>query len=214
MKDRRETIELTIEDDEKEEEKKEIDWWQLWEKYRLVAVFLFGILVLGVLAVLSFRPSKPVIEIIPAQEEEQATTVFVDLQGAVAKPGMYEMSAGARVNDVLVKAGGLAAEADRDWAAKNLNLAQPLTDGVKIYLPSTGETNSGSRGDVEGVAITTRVNLNTANLNELDDLWGIGEARAESIVAGRPYQKIEELLEKKIVPANVFERIKEELTVY
>lgn len=205
-------IEVEVESDE--EKKKEVDWWQLWEKYRYMAVFLFGAMVLGVLAVLSFRPGEPAIEIIPANEEKPAATIFVDLQGAVVRPGMYELPSGSRVNDVLVKAGGLVAAADRDWTAKNINLAQPLTDGAKIYVPVAGDSGGEVSGAVEGVAVTKRINLNTASPDELEDLWGIGEARAGSIIAGRPYQKIEELLEKKIVPANVFERIKEKMTVY
>lgn len=227
MKNRRETIEVEVEEDDdgsgvgshgsRGEKLLEADWWGIWERYRWMVVFILGVLTLGTLALVSFWPSEPAIEILPAVEEKTLTTLFVDLEGAVEKPGIYELPADSRVNDLLVRAGGLSGKADRAWVAKNLNLAQSLADGGKIYIPAEGEFEklAQSGGDVAGAAISGReININTADVSELDALWGIGEARAKSIIAGRPYQKIEELLEKKIVPSNVFERIKTEITVY
>lgn len=206
-------------DGQKKEKLFEADWWGIWERYRLAAAFFLGAVVLGLLAVMAFWPARPTIEIIPAEEETTPVSVFVDLAGAVERPGVYELTAGARINDLLIKAGGLSAQADRDWVAKNLNLAQNLTDGAKIYIPVKGEV--GRESEVKGTAevgpataIAGKISLNSASLHQLDTLWGIGEKRASDIVANRPYQKIEELVEKKIVPQNVFDRIKDQITVY
>ena len=63
---------------------------------------------------------------------------FVDVGGAVERSGVYEMEIGSRIKDVLVVAGGLSAEADRQWVEKNLNQAGEVWDGMKIYVPNSG----------------------------------------------------------------------------
>ena len=198
--------------------KEEFSWNQIWEKNKvpislgLVGMILIGI---GVFSVLLLGQKQPEIEILPAEEVAEKATLFVDLEGGVERPGIYELPTDSRVNDVLVRAGGLSATADREWAAKNLNLAQKLIDGAKIYIPLVGETTKDieqSGGAVAGV--TKKININTASASELDTLWGIGEVRAEAIIDNRPYQSVEELKSKKIIPSNVYERIKDEITVY
>lgn len=170
------------------------------------------LLALGVLAIFLTTPNEPQIEILPAGESAEKTnignTILVDLAGAVQKPGVYELPFGSRLNDLLILAGGLAAEADREWLDKNINLAQKLTDAVKIYIPPIGEVKPESK------KTTSQININTASAAQLEALWGIGEARAKAIIAGRPYQASEDLLTRKIVPQNVFEKIKNEITVY
>jgi len=61
---------------------------------------------------------------------------------------------------------------------------------------------------------TGKVNINTASVSELDSLWGVGEARAEAIVAARPYSSIEELASKANIPSNVMDKIRDEITVF
>jgi len=142
--------------------------------------------------------------------------IWVDLAGAVLKPGVYELPGDSRLKDLLAQAGGLGAEADRKWVEKNLNLAQKLVDAQKVYIPCQSETADVSTGEVAGeqTAISKKININTASAAELDTLWGIGEARAKGIIDNRPYSSIDELLSKKIIPANVFEAIKDEITVF
>ena len=128
---------------------------------------------------------------------------MVDLSGAVIKPGVYELKQGTRINDLLIQAGGLSAVADRDWVAKNLNLADELIDGKKYYIPSTGEKA------VEGL-----IDINSASLSQLESLEGIGEKRAQDIVSNRPYGTIDDLASKKIIPASVFNKIQEKISAY
>lgn len=138
---------------------------------------------------------------------------WVDVAGAVENPGVYELGKGSRVKDALVAAGGLAEDADRGYMEKVLNLAEEVVDGQKIYIPRKGSDNpevlGGSTDDLDGL-----INVNTASATELDTLWGIGTARAQSIIDNRPFSKVEELLSKKIVPENVYEEIKDKVSVY
>lgn len=172
----------------------------------LVAVGVFSVLVMG-------NRDKDKGVIIKKAEETEIKEIFVDVGGAVEKPGVYQLSSNSRVNEALVAAGGLGEKADRDWVSQNLNLAQKLTDGVKIYIPSAGEANKDgpSQNVYKGPSF---VNLNTASARELDTLYGIGPATAEKIISGRPYSTIEELLTKKVVKSNVYESIKNRISVY
>lgn len=193
------------------------DWNHLWEKNKLPFLLaLVGLLLIGVgLLSTSFLSSKQSsVEILPANESARSASLFVDLEGAVERPGLYELPADSRINDLLIRAGGLSASADREWVEKNLNLAQRLTDGIKIYVPSQGELTE-EEGVVAGTSFeSSKININTASKAQLDSLWGIGEARATAIIEGRPYQEIEELKKEKIIPSNVYEQIKDQITVF
>lgn len=143
--------------------------------------------------------------------------IFIDVQGAVVSPGVYELKQDSRVQDVLILAGGLSSLADRDWVSKNLNLARKVADGTKIYVPRAGESVSqnisGSENQIIGVS-EGLVNINTASLGELDKLPGIGPVTGQKIIDNRPYSETGELLTKKAVGKKVFEQIKEKITVY
>lgn len=205
---------------------------ELFEEYRvhfivgLAGLFLLGVGVLSVV-ILSVRQSEPEVEIISVDEgqEKKDLEIMVDIEGAVENPGVYKLSSDARVNDALVAAGGLSAEADRIWVARYINLAQSMVDGVKIYVPLQGEEKevspnfsssavSTDQGQVIGVETQGMININNASASELDSLWGIGEKRATDIIGNRPYGSIDELLTKKIIPSNVFERIKDQIGIY
>jgi len=182
---------------------------EILNKYQKQFFLALGGLILVAVGLLSFlltSQKEPEIEIISSEESQEK--IFVYLEGAVEKPGVYELPSETRLNDLLVRAGGLAATADRQWMAENLNLAQKLTDGIKIYLPFEGEETK------ETEEKNKKINLNKASLSQLDSLWGIGQKRAEDIIKNRPYQSIEELLTKKIIPQNVYEEIKDEIAVY
>jgi len=167
------------------------------------------------------RPEEPKIEIVRSEEIVGGGggegEIVVDVGGAVEKPGVYRLVKEMRVGEAIVRAGGLSAEADRVWVTRYVNLASPLTDGGKIYIPYAGEEGLGDQesdkmGETMGVS-QAKINLNTASREELDGLWGIGEARAETIISNRPYSRVEELVSKAGIPSNVYERIKNEVVV-
>lgn len=133
----------------------------------------------------------------------------IDVSGAVVKPGVYNLPEGSRVQDGLISASGLAFDADRNWVDKNINLAQKVSDGFKIYIPKKGESYAlGSQTK------SSFININSASASELDSLPGVGLATAQKIIDGRPYSDINELLSKKIVKSSVFDKIKGSISVY
>jgi len=139
--------------------------------------------------------------------------IVVEIAGEVIRPGVYEFSGESRIDELLVRAGGFTANADREWISKSLNRAARLVDGQKIYIPAKGEVVSnvvtqlsGNSGGAGGV-----VSINTASLGELDKLSGIGQVRAQAIVDNRPYLAVEELFSRKVLPKSVFEKIKDKI---
>lgn len=216
-----------------EQEKNKANFEDFLEKNKLTLGFLLlGLILigLGVLGkkVVEFN-SGPKVEILGSETKEvgsesgigsggeELTKITAEASGEVMKPGVYQLPIESRVNDLLTMAGGLSSTADRDWAAKNINLAQKLVDGAKIYVPKKGgegEVRSGTIEAGSGSVKLEKININTASEKELDSLWGVGPATAEKIISGRPYQKPEELLEKKIVKSNVWEQIKEKITIF
>ena len=190
------------------------------KKYKIPIVLgLIGLIfiIIGGYLLLNSNKSNSSVEIIQADKIStvEQKKITIDVSGAVFKPGVYQLKEGSRLQDGLVMAGGLSDEADRDWVEKNLNLAIKLTDGNKVYIPRVGEANDESNqglGQVAGMA-TGLININTASMADLDTLSGVGEKTAEKIIAGRPYSKIEDLVDKKIVGKAVFEKIKEKISI-
>lgn len=145
-------------------------------------------------------------------DEKSHAGVVVDIEGAVVKPGIYTLKKDARIQDVLIVAGGLSNSADRAWVSKNVNLATKLIDGGKVYIPSMQEKVAKSSDEGSGSSISSLVNINNASEAELDGLPGIGSVTASKIISNRPYQTLEELVSKKIVSKKVFDGIKEKIT--
>ena len=119
-----------------------------------------------------------------------AAEVYVDVDGAVASPGVYRLKDGARVAQAIDAAGGLALEAD----VTGLNRASKVVDGQKIHVPTVGEQQAsiaeagvdGGASASSGVSGTTGlVNINTASAAELQTLSGIGPSMAQSIIDER-----------------------------
>ena len=132
--------------------------------------------------------------------------ILVHVAGAVVEPGVYRLGGEARIHDALVAAGGPTADAD--WHA--LNLAAPLRDGTRIYVPAAGEEAGDlvTGGDGAGNAVDATgddppggadapVDLNRAGVAELDRLPGIGPATAAAIVEDRqrngPFASVDDL---------------------
>jgi competence protein ComEA len=135
-----------------------------------------------------------------ASADDAATApVVVAAAGAVARPGVYRLAAGARVQDVVAAAGGVAADADID----QVNLAAPVGDGERVYVPRKGERppdllTGGPVPPGSAGALTQPVNLNSATAEQLDALPGIGPATARAIIAWRQqhgrFKRVDDLL--------------------
>jgi competence protein ComEA len=161
-------------------------------------------------------PEPAVVEIVQSSSIENGGEIVVDVGGEVITPGVYKLPTGARIGDALVLAGGLSAEADRQWVAQMMNLAQEIKDGGKIYIPTMNKTNNQIPiTNNQTISNQTKtININTASTAELDTLVGIGEVRAQAIVANRPYGSTEELVSKAKIPEGVYEKIKDQVSVY
>lgn len=148
-----------------------------------------------------------------SESGELNSKIFVDIEGAVIKQGVYELSEGSRIKDVLIMAGGFTDKADRDFSEKNINMAELLKDGQKIYIPYTHDTDT-QQGYFEASIASKKISINSASTAELDTLWGIGSTRAESIVKNRPYQSIDELVTKGVLTKSLVDRNRDLLSVY
>ncbi len=142
--------------------------------------------------------------------------ISVDVSGAVKNPGVYQLKEGARIEDSIKVSGGFSENVNSRYVSKNLNMAQKLVDGSKVYVPFEGESQGGSLGNQGGVVagVQSAININTASQSELESLPGIGPVTATKIISGRPYQTIEELLSKKAVSNSVFGKIKDQIVIY
>ncbi|MEK7534457.1 MAG: ComEA family DNA-binding protein [Patescibacteria group bacterium] len=147
------------------------------------------------------------------QGSENPGQITIDIEGQVLRPGVYNLSSDSRLQDAFVIAGGLSDSADREWVYKNLNLSQKLTDAAKIYVPKKGENVQASKRIGENQS-KSQININTASINELDGLSGVGLVTAQKIIDNRPYATINDLVSKKVVGNKVFEQIKEKIIVY
>lgn len=155
-------------------------------------------------------------ETVSAVSETASGEVVVHVAGAVSAPGVYTLPADARVDDA-VRAAGATAEAD----LSQLNLAQKLSDGQKITVPVSGAAPSAadtSAGNAStGASSGALVNINTATLEELDSLPGIGEVRAQAIIAYREenggFRTIDDLKEVSGIGEKIFADLAPHITV-
>lgn len=155
----------------------------------------------------------PVPEISVVAAPSPTTSATVHVAGAVARPGVYSLMTGARVADAIAAAGGTTADAD----ANAINLARPVTDGERIWVPRRGETPPPVAGGTSDAASGGKVNINTASASELDALPGIGPALAARIIDYRtkrgPFRSVRDLLNVEGIGDKKFEGLQDLVTV-
>lgn len=146
--------------------------------------------------------------------EEELVSVYIC--GAVISPGVYEFEVGNRVTHAVDEAGGFASDAESQY----WNLAQILTDGEKIYVPTKKEVESGFDGGVNPSSLNEddgKININTASKEQLMTLTGVGEAKALSIISYREnngnYSAIEDVMKISGIKDAVFNTIKDYIKV-
>lgn len=164
------------------------------------------------------------------QTQEPEEFIYVHVCGQVVSPGVYQLLKGSRVYEAVAMAGGCTEQGAPDC----LNMAQELTDGMKIQVPDqetarrileeqasgtgvinpsgTGPDSPGTSGEGEAL-----VNINTASREQLTTLPGIGESRAEDIIRYREeyggFQKIEDIMKVSGIKEAAFQKIKDRITV-
>ena len=144
--------------------------------------------------------------------------LFVYVCGAVVSDGVYELDAGSRVYEAIDAAGGMT----EDAAGAYLNLAETVSDGERIYVPTQQEVDEGALsilipGDSSEESTGGLVNINTASADQLMTLSGIGEKKAEDIISYRDsngnFGSIEDIKNVSGIGDATFEAIKDSITV-
>lgn len=160
---------------------------------------------------LAFVPEAFGEELIPEVEEQKVELVTVHICGAVVHPGVVSLPKGSRVADALEQVGGFTSDASRDY----VNLAQILVDGEQILFPIQSEAEK--QRLEEELKLQGKVNLNTATLEELTTLTGIGETRAKDILAYRSthgdFEKPEDLMQVPGIKESTYEKFKDMIYV-
>lgn len=201
--------------------------WDEWtEKYRwelvgiLLAIIAIGI---GVFLWKSKSNQPQAVQVLSASDTNSASasataTVILDVAGEVVNPGVYKLPKGARVDDALLLAGGITESGDTNWIEVNLNRAELVRDGMKIYIPPKPQSSSDYTSNISAAptnpVIKGLIDINSASASELDTLSGVGPVTANKIISGRPYANIDELLSKKIVSKSVFNKIKDQIRAW
>jgi competence protein ComEA len=127
-------------------------------------------------------------------EKEPERKVVVHVAGAVARPGLYRLADGSRIDDAIARAGGAKSNAALDL----VNLAAPVVDGQQVLVPRRGSAGVAlPGGGTPGGGTTPTVHLNTATLEQFDTLPGIGPVTAQKILDYRaengPFRSVDEL---------------------
>lgn len=146
-------------------------------------------------------------------EEVSTSLITIDIGGAVNKPGVYELPTGSRIIDAVKISGGFSDKADQKFIDKNINKAQKLSDGIKIYFPSLDEQQIASVTIVPITGSSGIVNINSASKQDLVNLPEIGEVTADKIIAARPFANLDELVSKKCISQSQLDKIKDKISI-
>lgn len=159
-----------------------------------------------------------------SSDTEEANEIIVDIKGAVVNPGIYHLKSNAIVQDVITLAGGLTEDAD----TSNLNLSKKVTDEMVITVYTHEEVKDlekqeaiveigNESKDDDDTTISGLVSINTASLEELMTLPGIGEAKAKSIIQYREncgkFAKKEDLLNISGIGEKVYAELEAYITI-
>ena len=148
------------------------------------------------------------------EEAVEQDLITVDVKGAVKSPGIYDLPVGSRINDAVQKAGGLTDNAD----SKSINLAQRISDEALVYVPTKEEATSQEMpSSTSNSKEYNNVNVNTASLEELKQVKGLGAKRAQDIIDHRDsngkFKSVDELKKVSGIGAKTIEKLKEYVTV-
>lgn len=159
-----------------------------------------------------------------ANDESKSAKIYVDISGAVKHPGVYQLTQGARLFDLLKQAGGLT----EDAAIQTVNQAMIIQDQQKIIILTqaqaesldTESINNGNleeKSDGKSPKEAGKININQADLTQLQQLSGIGEKKAQSIIDYRnengSFKTIEDLAKVTGIGEKTVEKLRDSITI-
>lgn len=148
-----------------------------------------------------------------AQKETEQAVIYVDICGAVGKPGVYKLPKNSRVFQAVEAAGGFR----EDAASWLVNQAEVLQDGQQICIYTKEEAETKEEQAAKNQQENGKVNLNQADKTALMTLTGIGETRAEAILSYRErvggFSAPEELMQVEGIKEKTYDKIKDQITV-
>lgn len=192
-----------------------------------ITLILVSIVITGIITFLYSPDSNStdvsaVNESPPLVKDTNTTTFTIDISGAVMKPDVYSVDSHSTLNDVIKKAGGFSKDAATDYIGRNFNLAKNITDKEKIYIPTQDDIANGLFEENNILTVQKEINdseteetgtngisVNSASLEELDTLSGVGPVTAQKIIDNRPYETIEDLVTKKAINNTTLNKIKD-----
>ena len=153
-------------------------------------------------------------EVITKKEEEKETVkIVVDIKGEIKNPNIYWLEEGCIIEDLINVAGGITEEGD----LSKINRAQKLNDHEVVIIPNINDKESEIESIIPSSNNENKVNINTASINELDTLSGIGPSKAEAIIKYREengtFKSIEEIKNVTGIGEALFEKFKENITI-
>ena len=154
------------------------------------------------------------------KQPELPENIMVDVKGQIKKPGVYQANTGERVIDVISRAGGLTDKADQG----QVNFAEHVKDEMIIYIPAKGEagisspiTPGSNPSSSVGSQKSAKININKADDTELQNLPGIGPAKAAAIIEYRntsgPFKAVEDLKNISGIGDKTFEKLKDLIAI-
>lgn len=171
----------------------------------------------------------------PVEEKPSECSIYVDISGALKNPGVYCFNSGDLIIDAVKKAGGFNTKVALEYVERNINLSKPLTNGLKLYFPSTSELictlkpftlkeeevlppsnqieEVPDNNNSENTTSSNCININTGTITQLDSLDGVGASTAQKIIDNRPYSKIEDLLNVSGIGEATYNKFKNNICI-
>lgn len=208
---------------------------RLWMEYKKVLSIVGGVSAVIVIIFVgrgmmasSTKEKVMVTNAVNTTRVEETTTMmpqncYVDIKGEVLRPGVYDFSCESRIQEVIKKAGGFTEEADET----KINLAQKISDQMQIIVPNLhSKQENGVIEETSGKATSSNtnssqskqgtININSATLEELQTIKGIGKKKAEAILQYRkehgPFRTKDDLLQVKGIGKKALEAIESQVT--
>lgn len=152
-------------------------------------------------------------DMVVAEEEKDKSLklkeVVFYIGGAVSSPGVYSLRPGSRIIDAVKASGGFSAQVDLSQVNNELNLSAEIAENQKIIIPyQETKTVIPASGNS-----SSQTSINSASLEQLMELSGVGEVTAQKIINGRPYSALTDLTTKKILSAKLFAQIQSDITL-